>query len=121
MLFAWIFLAANITVQGADFEISNGVLTKYNGPGGHVVIPDGVTSIGWFAFEFCSRLTSIEIPSSVTSIGDYAFSSCSGLTSIEIPSSVTSIGNSAFQYCYGLTSIEIPYIYDYNLFKFNLI
>ena len=28
-----------------EFVIKNGVLTKYNGPGGKVVIPEGVTSI----------------------------------------------------------------------------
>ena len=72
------------------------------------VIPSSVTSIGDYAFESCSSLTSIEIPSSVTSIGNYAFESCSSLTSIEIPSSVTTIGNSAFNGCSSLTSIEIP-------------
>ena len=73
-----------------------------------VIIEDGVTSIGHYAFDGCSGLTSIEIPNSVTSIGDHAFNGCSGLTSIEIPNSVTSIGDYAFYNCSGLTSIEIP-------------
>ena len=73
-----------------------------------VVIEDGVTSIGEFAFRDCSSLTSIEIPSSVTSIGDYAFGYCSSLASIEIPSSVTNIGNGAFSDCSSLASITIP-------------
>ncbi len=73
-----------------------------------IEIPSGVTSIGNDAFSNCRSLTNIEIPSSVTSIGDYAFMNCSSLTSIEIPSSVTSIGERAFYYCRSLTSIEIP-------------
>ncbi len=46
---------------------------------GDLVIPDGVTSIGDYAFYNCSGLTSISIPNSVTSIGDYAFSECINL------------------------------------------
>ena len=72
-----------------------------------VMIEDGVTSIGAFAFGDCSSLTNIELSNSVTSIGLYAFYKCSGLTSITIPSSVTSIGDSAFSGCSGLTSITI--------------
>ena len=73
-----------------------------------VVIKDGVTSIGKYAFFWCSGLTSITIPNSVTSIGEHAFANCSGLTSITIPNSVTSIGDGAFSSCSGLTSITIP-------------
>ena len=73
-----------------------------------IEIPSSVTTIGRYAFEGCTGLTSIEIPSSVTSISSYAFRGCTGLTSIEIPSSVTSIGESVFNGCTGLTSIEIP-------------
>ena len=73
-----------------------------------LTIPDGVTSIGNYAFCSCSGLTSIIIPNSVTSIGENAFSSCSGLTSLDIPNSVTSIGSSAFSGCSGLTSVTIP-------------
>ena len=67
----------------------------------------GLKSIGRYAFEACSGLTSIELPSSVTSIGYWAFSCCTGLTSIEIPASVTSIGSVAFRGCTGLTSITV--------------
>ena len=73
-----------------------------------VVIEDGVTSIGNYAFWGCSNLTSITIPDSVTSIGDSAFNTCSSLTSLTIPNSVTSIGDSAFNTCSSLTSITIP-------------
>ena len=72
-----------------------------------VTIPNSVTSIGSNAFEECSSLTSITIPNSVTSIGDWAFFECSSLTSIIIPNSVTSIGEVAFCNCTGLTSIDV--------------
>ena len=72
-----------------------------------VLIKEGVTNIGDYAFFGMAGLTSITIPNSVTSIGNYAFQYCSGLKSITIPNSVTSIGNYAFQYCSGLKSITI--------------
>ena len=73
-----------------------------------VVIPSNVTSIEYATFNYCFGLTSVEIPSSVTSIGQDAFRYCIGLTTINIPSSVISIGYGAFRYCKGLTSITIP-------------
>ena len=73
-----------------------------------IAIPEGVTSMGAWAFDGCSSLESIEIPSSVISIGEFAFAGCSSLTSIEMPSSITSIGKNAFYGCSSLGSIEIP-------------
>jgi hypothetical protein len=73
-----------------------------------VVIPEGVSKIGSYAFSGDAGLTSITIPSNVTSIGKDAFSYCWGLTTLTIPEGVTSIGSCAFWGCTGLTSINIP-------------
>ena len=70
-------------------------------------IKKGTKWIGHYAFEKCSRLTSVMIPNSVTSIGGSAFFNCSSLTSVTIPNSVTSIGDGAFYNCSGLTSVTI--------------
>ena len=90
------------------FVIIRNVLYSYHGNGGAVTIPNGVTSIEFFAFRNCTSLTSVTIPDSVTSIGDGAFYGCSSLTSVVIPNSVTSIGEYAFFYCKSLTSVTIP-------------
>ena len=49
-----------------------------------LVIPDGVTTIGNYAFSGCSSLTSVTIPNSVTSIGDFAFYGCDALESVKV-------------------------------------
>ena len=71
-------------------------------------IPNSVTSIGFYAFYYCSSLVSVTIPDSVTSIGDWAFAGCAGLVNATIPDSVTSIGDWAFSGCSGLASVTIP-------------
>ncbi len=79
----------------------------------------GVTSIGSWAFGYCSSLTSIDIPSSVTSIGDGAFSGCTGLTSVTIGSGVPRIGEKAFEECSNLTSVTISCPYVVGWFRGN--
>ena len=54
-----------------------------------------VSTISWAAFAYCSALASIEMPS-VTIIENYAFSGCISLYSISIPYGVTTIGDAAF-------------------------
>ena len=71
-------------------------------------IGNGVTSIGHEAFIGCSSLKNVTFGSGLTSFGTASFSGCSSLRNIVIPNSVTSIGSEAFQRCSGLTSIDIP-------------
>ena len=72
-----------------------------------VTIPESVTTIGNYAFVWCD-LESVPIGEGVTSIGDYAFSYCLGLTSVTISENVTTIGENAFFGCWYLTEITIP-------------
>lgn len=85
-----------------NFLIENGVLKQYRGPGGDVVIPEGVTEIRYRAFYLCKSLTSVTIPASVTSIGSEAFRGCASLKSVTIPEGGTKIGPLAFMGCAGL-------------------
>jgi hypothetical protein len=100
----------NITVdtENTEYKSIDGVLFDYSGEtlicypagkSGEYNIPDGVTSMGDYAFLGCTSLESITIPNSVTSIGYSAFSNCRSLTSITIPESVIEIGSNAFNYC----------------------
>ena len=74
----------------------------------NIAIPDSVTDIGDYAFEYCCSLSNMVIPNSVTSIGDYAFYGCRSLSNIIIPDSVTKIGDYTFSVCSSLSKIVIP-------------
>ena len=77
--------------ENKDFVIENGVLKKYNGPGGEVVIPEGVTEIGWGAFQNCTGLQQVTLPKGLTAIKMRAFAGCTSLTEIDLPDSVSEI------------------------------
>jgi hypothetical protein len=102
----WFYTTNNDTVT----------ITGYTGPGGAVTIPESipdtinglpVTSIGPWAFQFCTSLNSVTIPNSVTSIGEFAFSHCTSLASVTIGNSVTNIGDVVFDDCSRLSAITV--------------
>ena len=78
-----------------------------------IILPDGLTHIGNYAFYNSSNtespeITSITIPSSVTSIGQRAFYEHRKLASLTIPEGVSSIGESAFHGCEALSTLTLP-------------
>ena len=74
-----------------------------------ITIPNGVTSLGNYAFFDCTGLTSVifEAVSVLETIGISAFYGCASLSTITIPSSVKSIDSSAFSRCTGLQEINV--------------
>ena len=93
--------SANPLYSGKNLYIDNAQVTN-------LTIPNGVTSIGDYAFYECESITSVTIPNSVTSIGKYAFYECESITSLTIQNGVTSIGQYAFDGCTSITSVTIP-------------
>ena len=73
-----------------------------------ITIPEGVTSIGGYAFEECFDLENVTIPQSVTSIGPVAFLGCCKLTTLSLGENTETIGGGAFFRCSGLSKIIIP-------------
>ena len=61
-----------------------------------VMIADGVTGLGEYAFAACDNLRSITLPGSVTSIGDWTFAGCSALKEIIFLGDAPAIGPHAF-------------------------
>ena len=72
-----------------------------------VILNEGITRIGDWAFFMCRNIDAPTIPHSVRNIGDGAFCGCHSMRSFDIPNTVESIGNKAFESCDNLTSIHI--------------
>lgn len=105
-----------VAAGNRSYKSVDGVLFTKDGkklvccPGGKTgsyVIPNGVTNIEWFAFSWCTGLTSVKIPDSVTYIGFHAFQSCTGLKTLTIPASVAYLEFSAL---IGLDSLKTLYV-----------
>lgn len=73
-----------------------------------VVIEEGITSIGNYAFMDMEHLVSVTIPDSVGSIGGSVFQNCISLQEIRLPKGLVSIPTETFAGCVSLRSIVIP-------------
>ena len=73
-----------------------------------VHVPEGVKSIGAYAFGYCTKLKRIVIPEGVTTIGSDAFRNCNSLTEITLPQSLKTIAFQALAYTYSLKKIVLP-------------
>lgn len=101
----WYVIDTTLYVTG------NGAMADYSsrGPWGSsitkVVIQEGVTIIGKYAFCYCTKLTSIIIPDSVIIVRSYAFYYNESLSTIIIGDGLTNIAASAFYACSNIKNV----------------
>ncbi|MDR2719166.1 MAG: leucine-rich repeat domain-containing protein [Treponema sp.] len=94
----------------------SGVFIHYEGDGGDVLIPKGITAIAKYVF-YGKEITHITFPEGLASIGEDAFYECRDLTSIYIPKSVIEIGENAFHDC---NSLQTIYMSRKTALKYNI-
>lgn len=74
----------------------------------NISIPNAVTSIGRYAFRFCTYLKRVQLGNKITVIGYEAFRKCISLSNIILPNSLVEIESNVFYDCETLTNITIP-------------
>lgn len=70
----------------------------------HIIIPDGVTKVGNYAFAG-SKLEEVTLPEGVTYIGEGAFMNCTALKTLHLPSTLKQIDTAAFSWCRSLEEV----------------
>lgn len=109
----WVYDSGTLTISGTGemwpysstndqpWDAYKSVITS-------VVIEEGVTSIGDYAFYGYSTIVNLVLPETLTQICSYSFYSCKKLTDIIFPEGLQVIGSYAFAYCNGITEIIFP-------------
>lgn len=105
---SWYLDGATLYISGSgdmyDF-ITGAPWADYKGTITQVILSDGVTSVGAYAFQDYDSLISVSFGNSLVSIGKDAFSGCDGLTSVTLPASFRKFGENCFRSCKNLTQI----------------
>lgn len=73
-----------------------------------VILPEGVTRIGFQAFSECASLERITLPSTLQDIGSNSFAYCESLRDVVFPDSLIHIGHNAFSFCHALEEVYLP-------------
>lgn len=131
-------LASGTCGENANWSLTNGVLT-INGTGDmesyylengedrhgpwhalkeqiyHVIIDEGITSVGDYAFYDQPEIISVSLPSTLKRIGWSAFNACTGLTGVDLPEGLEQVCPDAFYLCYSLLKEEngVNYVDDW--------
>lgn len=92
-------LPATLKSVGQRFFANSGI--------SEIALPDGLETIGNYAFSGCSELSSANLPGSLTDIGIEAFKGTQ-IAAAEIPSGITDLKNGLFENCTALASADLP-------------
>ena len=92
----------------SDYLHSTAPWNHLDGELEHVIVNNGVTSVGAYAFAMCSKLVSASLPTSVFQIYQAAFYT-TDLIRIDIPrTTAVTLGENAFSYCHDDLVIAVP-------------
>lgn len=95
-----VVIEEGVTSIGA-YAFENSAMTE-------IALPATLTSVEYGAFDNCRELRTVILPDSVKTIGMLAFNECTGLNEIRLPASLTAVGAAAFRMCIKLTEITLP-------------
>ncbi len=73
-----------------------------------IILQEGVTSIGSYAFAECSNLKNVDFPAGIIDIGKFAFYKCRSLKKALLKNGLQRIGESAFEDCQKLLEAHVP-------------
>lgn len=95
----------------SNFIIENGILKEYTGPGGEVIIPEGVEGIASFWVTdkaIRASITRVVVPESVTELEGIHFSGFPNLEEVVLPESLTVLRYGPFDRCENLRRVNYP-------------
>ena len=87
---AVLLLVVVCAAADSEFTVAGSTLIKYNGPGGEVTVPEGITELGEYAFTH-TNVTKVNLPNTLKVIRSYCFSDCPVLEEITLPASLTEL------------------------------
>ena len=73
-----------------------------------IVLPQGITTLGYRAFYNCKSLETIEGAEVATSLDKAVFESCTSLTSVAVNASLTEVPEALFKRCNALDAFTFP-------------
>ncbi|MBR1633636.1 MAG: leucine-rich repeat protein, partial [Lachnospiraceae bacterium] len=97
LFWGYVFSAGTVKASSStsDFVLNGTTVTGYNGSGGAITLPNGVTGIAGYVFQN-KGITSVSGTGTLEQIGEKAFADNAGLTSFTIPSSLDTLAQNAF-------------------------
>ena len=107
----------DIDPKNEYFTVENGILYNSdktsllafpNGIGGEFTVPDGVVTIGSYAFCGAYKLTKINMYNTVTAISESAFQGCFSLSNIRLSDNLAVLGKKALANCVDLRELHLP-------------
>ncbi len=75
---------------------------------GEVILPEGVESVGAYAFAYCESLRAVTLPEGLKSLGEMAFFVCGALREVVIPEGIEVLPAGVFSDCYAMRSVTLP-------------